>query len=277
MAKLPTGRRRVPLRPHLELAQFVDVAQVVPTHPDVVDQAKSIDWSGTMYGNGPTPAMGPNFAGAGDCEAVRWANSTILVTTLRGSAPVIPTLDQVWSIYQTQNPDFDPTGSSDTNGPGSSADRGMDSQTLLEYLHTTGDPNGRKVVAFATVNLADEAEVDAAIDLFDEIWYDVIVQDAQQQQFAAGQSWDWDPSSAEDGGHAVTGVRYNDQALRARTGFITWTRETDMTELYYQQGVETAWAVIWPEHLGQKGLNEPALADAYQDITGRPFPGQSDA
>src|SRR6185437_5343225 len=101
-----------------------------------------------------------------------------------------PTQDQVWAIYRTQNPDFNPDGDPSVNGPGSPADGGMDIQTLLEYLVQTGGPDGVKAVAFAAVNLADPDEVKAAIAIFGYVWTGVTVTALNEQEFGAGQPWD---------------------------------------------------------------------------------------
>ena len=72
------------------------------------------------------------------------------VTSALTSQGYYPSQDEVWAVYKTQNPDFDPAGTAETNGPGSQADGGMDIQTLLEYLAATGGP----AYAAATTALA---------------------------------------------------------------------------------------------------------------------------
>ena len=69
-----------------------------------------------------------------------WANVRRLVTKVLGGTENYPSIDEVWAVYKTQNPDFDPNGTADTNGPGSQADNGMDIQTLLEYLVSEAAP-----------------------------------------------------------------------------------------------------------------------------------------
>ena len=95
---------------------------------------------------------------AGDCVAVTWANQRALVTTALARSTSYPTQDEVWTFYRTQNPNFDPTGTKDTNGPGSSADNGMDIQTALEYLVHNAGPDGAKAIAFAYPFMAKALE-----------------------------------------------------------------------------------------------------------------------
>jgi hypothetical protein len=240
----------------------------VPEHPAVQDNLASLPgWQ--MLGNDS----------AGDCVAVTWANLRRLITAVLGDHEVYPSQDWVWQVYKTQNPDFDPNGSEYDNGPGSSADQGMDIQTLLEYLVKTGGPDGVKALAFAKVDHTNAAEVDAALSIFGGVWTGIVVQQAQEQQFDAGQAWDWVAGSPEEGGHSVLAGGYAETGSTTGVDFITWAKETRFTPAYVRKGVEEMWVVIWPEHLSNKafqvGISLTALAAAYTAITGRPFPAVS--
>lgn len=236
---------------------------VLPSHPVQQDNLALLNGGWNMLGNDR----------AGDCVAVTWANFRRLMTAVLGSREVYPSQEQVWEVYRTQNPDFDPNGTKATNGPGSSADGGMEIQALLEYLVKHGGPDGVKALAFARVDHTNPDEVDAAIAIFGGLWTGVTVQQAQEQQFAAGQPWDWQQGSPSLGGHSIltggyTGVgNFKD---------ITWAQEIAITGRYMARGVEELWLVLWPEHLGTKafleGVDQAALAAAYTAVTGAPFP-----
>ena len=155
----------------------------------------------------------------------------------------------------------------------------MDIQTALEDLVKAGGPDGVKAVGFAKVDYTNAAEVQAAIAIFGSIWTGINVQDAQQAQFNAGQPWDWVPGSAIDGGHSIVVGGYGEPrpgALAGDEDFITWAAETSFTDNFWAHGVEEAWVVIWPEHLGSAeflaGVNLTAFAADYTAITGQPFP-----
>lgn len=235
----------------------------VPAHPTAVDNLARLGGGWQMLGNDA----------AGDCVAVTWANFRRLVTAVLGGREVYPTQEQVWAIYRTQNPGFDPHGTAATNGPGSDQDQGMEIQALLEYLVAHGGPDGAKALAFAKVNHNDPEEVAAALAIFGGVWTGLLVQQAQQGQFAAGADWDWVPGSPVEGGHSVLAGGYGGgHAVK----FITWATETELTNGFLLQGVEEMWLVVWPEHLGSRafleGVDQNALAKAYTALTGRPFP-----
>lgn len=259
------GRRAPKNAPALKFARFF--TGKLPDHPAAVDYlARLADWQ--MLGNDA----------AGDCVAVTWANVRRLVSFIAG-AENYPTQDQVWEVYRTQNPHFDPNGDPNVNGPGSSADGGMDIQTLLEYLHKAGGPDGKKVLAFAKVDPSSADEVKAAISIFGFVWTGIVVQDANMQDFNDSKPWDYHRSSPDDGGHSVItggyGAAGNGQ-LGGDERFITWAQETSFTDRYWSRKVEEAWVVIFDEHLEhpafQEGVDLAALAADYTALTGKPFP-----
>lgn len=265
MTNKKLGRRAPKNAPALRFASFMKAAGTVPAHPASEDYlAKLKNWQ--VLGNDV----------AGDCNAVTWANMRRLVTAAL-STENYPTQAQVWEFYKTQNPDFDPNGSSSTNGPGSDADQGMEIQTGLEYLHKNGGPDGVKPVAFAKVDVTNKDEVEAALAVFGGLWLGIVVLDANMQQFDNGQPWTDVKGSPVDGGHAILGGGYDPQVK-----FITWGQETEFADSFWSgtaQGyklVEEAWVVIWPEHLGnkefQEGVDLAALAKAYEELTGDTFP-----
>ncbi len=262
------GRRAPKKAPALQLGSFLSKA--VPTHPSSEDYLATLsNWQ--MLGNDV----------AGDCNAVTWANMRRLVTATL-STEYYPTQAQVWQFYQTQNPQFDPNGTAQTNGPGSSADQGMDVQTGLEYLQANGGPDGVKAVAFAQVDHTKIAEVEAALAIFGGLWLGITVLDANQQQFASGEAWTDVRGSKIDGGHAILGGGYVPDVK-----FITWAQETEFAPSFWNGSsggtplVEEAWVVIWPEDLGSaaflQGVDLTQLAADYKELTGNtlvlPAPG----
>jgi hypothetical protein len=259
------GRRAPSRRPALALSRAL--TGTIPPRPAAADYlARLGGWD--MLGNDV----------AGNCVAVTWANVRRLVTTI-ARAEDYPSLDEVWTVYKTQNPGFDPNGTADTNGPGSSHDQGMDIQTLLEYLVKHGGPDGTKAVAFAKVDPTNPDEVKAAIAIFGYVWAGIVVQAANQQDFADERPWDYHRSSPDEGGHSVITGGYGAAGpgpLGGDERFITWAAETSFTDAYWRRKVEEAWVVVWPEHLTHPafldGVDLSALAADYTALTGKPFP-----
>jgi len=258
--RAPKRARAIQLFPHL--------TDVVPAHPAAADNLARLNgWQ--MLGNDR----------AGDCVAVTWANFRRLVTAILTGHEVYPTQDQVWALYRTQNPHFNPDGTADTNGPGSSADGGMDIQTLLEYLVQHGGPDGVKAIGFAQVNPHNTQEVKAALAIFGGLWVGVVVQEANQEQFNDGEPWDYDRHSPDEGGHSVLTGGYGPAGpgpLGGDERFITWAAETSFTDAFWSRKVEEAWVVIWPEHPTDSGflagVDLASFAADYTAITGRSFP-----
>jgi hypothetical protein len=267
--------RRTPVggRPTIRFADIIRYAakdgQYAPVHPVAEDYLAAMGGGWQMLGNDV----------AGDCCAVTWANIRRLVTTTL-STPNYPSQAEVWQIYETQNPGFNPEGSSDTDGPGSSYDNGMDIQTLLEYLNDNEGPDGAKVVAFASVDYTRQSEVDAAIACLGSVWTGVNVLQCNEQQFDENLPWSIVPGSPVVGGHSIITGGYSradvySGALAGSAKFITWAEETSFEQSYWSHYVEECWAVIWPEHLGtesfEAGIDEEQLQTEYEDITGKTY------
>jgi len=249
MAELKFGRRPPKNAPALRLGP--SLTGVIPAHPANVDYlSKLSNWK--MLGNDTY----------GDCVAVTWANLRRL-TTATLAFEAYPIQSQVYALYKTQNPAFP------------AEDNGMDIQTCLEYLASTGGPDGVKALAFASVDHTNRDEMDAAIAIFGGVWVGINVLNANMNEFDAGQPWDYS-NSPIDGGHSVVVGGYNTATPNADLRFITWAQETSFTDSYISHEFEEAWVVIWPEHLGskafQEGVNLSQLASDYTALTGRPFP-----
>jgi hypothetical protein len=241
----------------------------VPVHPASADYLAELNGGWQMLGNDQ----------AGDCAAVTWANVRRLVTEILTTNGYYPTQDEVWAIYKTQNPGFDPNGDPAVNGPGSPADGGMELQTLLEDLVETGGPDGVKAIAFAAVDPKNPDEVKAAIAIFGYVWTGITVAANNQQEFAGDEPWNFDPSSPVEGGHSIITGGYGAAGSGALGGderFITWAAETSFTDSFWANCVTQAWAVVWPEHLGSKafleGVDQGMLAADWKFITGRELP-----
>jgi hypothetical protein len=274
------GRRPPKRHPAI---QFSAIRRAAPVTPAAVDYLSPLGGGWLMLGNGPDDSVFPGFQGCGDCVAAWWANTRRMISTVIAGTPAYPPWSQVLAVYQTQNPQFDPAGNPDTTGPGSSADGGMDIQTLLEFLVATpGFGDGGTLVGFAAVDFTNIDEVKAAIAAGGVLCVGINVQDAQMDQFNGDEPWNWVSGSPLDGGHCTAVGGYgaapagSDPAMAGDEKFITWAAETSFTDLYWGNGVEELWFPIWAEQLGttefQAGVDMTAFAAEYTAITGKPFP-----
>jgi len=261
------GRRPPKNAPALRLGPLL--TGTVPAHPAAADYLAALNGGWQMLGNDS----------AGDCVAVTWGNVRRLVTSTLTAHGTYPSQAEVWQVYKTQNPGFNPNGSASTDGPGSDQDQGMDIQTLLEYLVKTGGPDGTRAVAFAKVDHANADEVKAAIAIFGYVWTGLNVLVSNMTEFSNGEPWDYNARSAVDGGHSVITGGYGAPGKGALGGderFITWAAETSFTDAFWSEQVEEAWVCIWPEHLGTAeflaGIDMTRLAADYQALTGKTLP-----
>lgn len=261
MPDLKYGKRDPKRAPALQFARYDRTAALADFPP--VDYLGRVDWSPTMNGNDK----------AGDCVACAWANTRALVTTVLAGATEYPTQDMVWTIYKTQNPSFDPNGTQDGNGPGSSADNGMDEQTLLEYLVKNPGPDGKKLLGFAQIDHTNLQELKNAISLGGTVMLGVQVAAAQQSQFP--NVWDWVASSPIEGGHAIIAGGHADVASDDVKA-ACWASEFGTTDAFLTHQLDEAWLLIWEEDAGSDrfitGMDLATFASDFTALTGAQFP-----
>jgi hypothetical protein len=251
------GRRAPKHAPALHLANYL--TGVVPDHPASADHfAKVTQWG--LWGNDQY----------GTCGPVSFYNLRKLVTAYATGVEAQPTQDDVFALYKLCNPDFDPR-----TGRG---DNGVDMQTMLELAlkHEVLGPG--VMLGFAKVDPANLNAVRAATSIFGGLLHGVDLEIAQQSQTDTGGPWDY-RRSAEWGGHAVLSGRYRvvaGAAKQDRQGVVTWAEVIDCTDAFETHQLEEVWAVIFREHLDhpafQQGVDVPALAADFEQLTGRPFP-----
>ena len=251
----PVGGKRAPSRgPVLRLADFA--TGVLPARPASVDDLATV-----ILG------LDANDR-AGDCVATGWDNFHRIVTRLLTGTEQQYTLDQVIAWYRTQNPDFDINGTAQTNGPGSSADGGMDMQTFLIYLVKAG-----VILGFASVDPKDDAEIETALYLFLATYFGGTLQVAQQAQSDSGY-WDYVPGSGTWGGHCFVGGTYDQ--VTGKIGVASWAEVIEITAAWRAHCLDEAYVILTHEHVARPdfraGFDLPKYAAAWTAITGRPFP-----
>lgn len=219
--------------------------------PAIVDWAsKVLSWP--MYYN---DSIGDcTCAGVGHMFQAFTAYASTMVTLAN---TVILALYEKLSGYNPQ------TGQNDT---------GCVEQDVLQDLVDNG-VDGHKVIAFAQVNVKDPAEMKAALYLFGSLYLGIQCPQSAQQQFAAGQPWDYVPGSPIEGGHCIVMQYADDQKYK----IVSWGALIEMTPAFWQNYGDEAWVVItqdWIEANGNTptGLSLQSLLSEFHAITGAPVP-----
>lgn len=151
------------------------------------------------------------------------------------------TQEDIWNFYRTQNPGFDPNGSSETNGPGSSHDNGMSVQSFLEYLQKTG-----RILGFAKIDYTNEEELKAATYIGLGIITGVVLDKEQMTQFQSG-LWDYVPDGTPEGGHCIPLVGYVGNPDYHTC--VTWGKLVNCTHPFIGKQMDEAWFVLTQAHV----------------------------
>jgi hypothetical protein len=113
--------------------------------------------------------------------------------------------------------------------PGNPAtDQGCDEMTALQYLASTGYPDGVVLSAFASVDATSVQQVQTAIWLFENVIFGMELPDAWVQSMPSTSGFTWDVAGppVPENGHCVLGVGYTAQGVIISTwgmlGLVTW-------------------------------------------------------
>jgi hypothetical protein len=244
-------------RPALLARDFL--TGVVPVTPLAADHFALVDkWE--LGGNDRFGTCGPTSV----------ANNLLLTTTYLSTpirTPVRVSNEAIFDLYRRSgNPGFDPNNYREQD------DQGVYVQEMLGALLKDGI-GGHKPLAYAKIAPGDMDTLDRAVALFGSVILGLDLKTPQQRQ----QVWDY-AGGAEWGGHAVLSGLYSNPAgnEQDRTGIVTWAEVVEMTRTFVANQEDEAWVIIWPEHLDShtflEGVDVNALASAYEELTGRPFP-----
>ncbi len=180
----------------------------------------------TVHGGQPVGDCG--FAGAVHLEMATAAETSDLVTW--------PDSDEVVSAYLAYN-----------NG----VDQGVSLANLLAYWRSTG-LWGRKIAAYAPVNVHNKAELWAACNLFGALYIGIAVPAPADEQFAQGRPWSLTHTPADYqimGGHCVV---ITSKTVAGGT-VVTWGQEQSFTNAWLSTYLEEAWVAITPEQIEANG------------------------
>lgn len=206
----------------------------VPAVPEVVDYASKVA-SWPMYLNDQL----------GDCTCAAIGHAVEAWTTYgKGKTLTLPDTD-VLSLYEAVA-GYDPATGANDNG--------AVEQDVLAYLEKTGI-GGHKIVAFAQVDHTDLAEMKAALNYFGTVYLGIQVPSSAQEQFAAGEPWDYVGDTNIEGGHAIDLQKWDADYMYP----VTWGKLQPMTTSFWQAYGDEAWVIITEDFLNDKGLSPEGL------------------
>lgn len=135
--------------------------------------------------------------------------------------------------------------------PGNPAtDQGCAVLDVLNYWRQNGIA-GRKILAYATLELTDQQQIMAAIALFGCAYFGVNLTNADITANEAGQEWSA-PFNAADliGGHAIPAVQYDADGVT----FITWGARQRASWAWVLAHAEEAYACLSQDFISGTGL-----------------------
>lgn len=258
---LPLGKKdATPLRSRFhrysELRQlFVKDSQVtLPPFPATFGHADAYPgdkWD--MLGNGPDNTVFEGFQGCGDCAWAGPAHEIMESAATSGNNKKVTfsgkTVVAQYSAYSGYNPK---TGAGDT---------GSNVQDVLEHRQTKGiyddAGNVHKIGQAVQLTAGNLQELWEASYLFERVGIGIQVQEAQQEQFAEGKAWTYQPGSPVEGGHYVP--------VMGKDGLVSWARRVGYTTSFIVNLCDEAWTYIDPE-LYNTVTGETAEHYADQDL-----------
>lgn len=246
---LKLGKRPATTSPaDFKLGDFLQPGVALPQPPARFGHGTMYaDDSWLMLGNGPDDSVAPGFQGAGDCVFAGAAHETMETNRLARHT-VHFTGKEVISDYSKV------TGYVVGDD---STDQGTDVRTALSYRRRTGviDAAGKrhKIGAYLALDPKNWDQLMQAAYIFGAVGIGFEFPDTAMEQFDRGQRWDVVAGSQIEGGHYVPVMGRSSTTV---AGVVTWARRQAMSQAFYEAYNDEAWAVVFPEELNSKGLNE---------------------
>ena len=109
-----------------------------------------------------------------------------------------------------------------------SSDKGADEQTALNYWVKNGFADGSKLAGWVAVDATNRAEIQAAIYLFENIYFGMEMPDSWIHPMPTSSGFVWRVSGEgnPNNGHCVMGTGYNDVGIQivswGLSGTVTW-------------------------------------------------------
>lgn len=245
------GRNRpVAVGPHFRLKNYLRAA--MPATPPSCDySAPASPVLANIYGNDQL----------GDCVCAG-AYHIVGVETGNAGALWAASLDQVIADYSA-------IGGYVPGDP--NTDQGCDEVTALNYWTQHGFANGTKLLGWLAVDSTNRAEVQAAMYLFENLFFGIELPDAWVNPFPSSSGFVWDNGPPNpNNGHCVVGVGYSDQGVQVDSwgmlGTVTWAA---VSSLCTPSGGGALYVMLTPDQLAKGSAKAPngfAWADLVADF-----------
>lgn len=149
-----------------------------------------------------------------------------------------------------------------------STDQGCDEDVAINYWRTRGFADGTKLAGGIHVDPTNRLEVQAALYLFENLFFGFELPDAWVDPFpvAAGFVWDMEGPPVPENGHCVVGVGYNAEGVIISTwgmlGIITWAA---LAKYGAASAGGAAYALLSPDQV-LKGAARAPNGFAWEDL-----------
>ena len=193
----------------------------------------AIDWSGKV------PSWGVELNDQLGCCTCSAAGHLEMLWTSQASQEFAPADSDILTAYEA-------VGGYNPADP--STDNGADEITVLNYWRNTGIA-GRKITAYAQVEHASQADVQAAIAFFGGCYIGVQFPESAMDAFNQGQIWGNVQDTDIEGGHALPLVAYD--AIGPTC--VTWGRLQKMTWAWFQRYCDEAYCAFSPDWISAGG------------------------
>lgn len=149
-----------------------------------------------------------------------------------------------------------------------STDNGCNLQDALNYWTSHGFANGTKLLGWLAVDGTNVAEIQAAMWLFENLYFGMELPDAWISPFPSGSGFTWDVAGAADpqNGHCVMGVGHNTTGVQIGTwGLIGTLTYSAIAEYATSQTGGELYVMLTPDQLA-KGAAKAPNGVAWGDI-----------
>lgn len=204
------GRKRPAHRMRLHLRNYLKTSELPPVPPSVDYSPAAKLAIGQLYDNDRY----------GDCVIAGGYHVVGVLTANANGSPFIATEAQILGDYHS-------IGGFDPNNP-QATDNGCDEQTAFQWWTKTGFADGTKLQGSVSVDATNQAECQAGLFLFENLFFGIELPDAWINPFpsASGFVWDVAGDPNPENGHCVVATGYNTTGIQIATwgliGTITW-------------------------------------------------------